>query len=257
VRSSLSSIARRSVTAAAGAAVLAVGMAGAAGAATAVPTAVKSYTVSASTSITGRPDSGLNGYWATDGTQAAPLRRAASLTLQSEVALSLCGGHTGTGHCYHWTGKVSDAGGFVTTVDGTSPGAGDLNTGPAPAIGAAATGTMKGSITYDFFSSWKTASAATVGTTENDGGNLPGGSSTTSLWPEKFFGKGATFYQANTQVTLTSGTLEAPGGAWAWTYTLGFGADKACPNLASQWVDSSAGSGASFGNILAPAAGSC
>lgn len=231
-------------------ALLAIGVAASsAGAATA---SVTPYTATATTSITARPDSGDHGDWALDGTKASPLKRTASVTLVSEVALSNCGGSTGTGHCYHWTGKIADAGGFVTIAGDTSPGNGSLNGGgPAP-IGAAVTGTMAGSYNYDFYSSWKTASAALVAATENDAGNTPGGDSTTGLWPARFFGSGARFYVGGAQ----SSQLGTTG---SWTYKAAAGADPACPAVSSQWTDGSPdwGASASDGNILAPSAANC
>jgi hypothetical protein len=227
----------------------ATGVAGAASAATA---AVKSYTSTATTSITNRPDSGDHGNWALDGTQGAPLKRTASVTLVSEVALSYCGGASGTGHCYHWTGKITDAGGFVTVAGDSSPGNGSLNGGgPAP-IGTAVTGTMAGVYHYDFYSTWKTANKALVAATENDGGNLPGGNSTTDLWPAKFFGSGAKFYVGGAQSTSLGTT-------GSWTYKAAAGSDQACPAVSSQWTDGSPdwGASASDGNILAPSAANC
>lgn len=216
-------------------------------AASASTATVTPYTSTAVTHVSGRPDSGDHGNWALDA-----FSRTASVTLQSEVALSYCGGSTGTGHCYHWTGTVKDTGTFTTIAGDTSPGNGSLNGGSAPAIGEAVTGTMTGSYSYDFYSSWKTANHALVPASENDSGNLPGGRSTTGAWPEQFFGAGARFYVSGT----ASNELGTTG---SWTYTAPFGADSACPNLASQWVDGSPnwGSDASAGNILAPAASAC
>lgn len=214
--------------------------------------AVKSYTTTAVTAITNRPDSGDHGDWALDGSAKAPLERTASVTLVSEVALPYCGGSTGTGHCYHWTGKISDAGSFTTIIGDNSPGNGSLNGGSAPAIGTAVTGTMAGSYRYDFYSSWKTASKSLVPSKENDAGNLPGGRQTTGDWVAQFFGPGAKFYE-NDSVSSELGTTGS------WTYVAAFGADKACPDQASQWVDGSPGWGAdaSAGNVLAPDAAHC
>lgn len=214
--------------------------------------AVKSYTATAVTAITNRPDSGDHGDWALDGSAKAPLERTASVTLVSEVALSYCGGSTGTGHCYHWTGKISDAGSFATIVGDSSPGNGSLNGGSAPKIGTAVTGIMAGSYKYDFYSSWKTASKTLVPSKENDAGNLPGGRQTTDTWVEQFFGTGAKFYTGG----AVSSSLGTTG---SWKYTAAFGSDSACPALASQWTDASPdwGANAADGNILAPAAAAC
>lgn len=209
--------------------------------------AVKSYTSTAVTALSNRPDSGDHGDWALDS-----FTRTAKVTLVSEVALSYCGGSTGTGHCYHWTGSTSDNGAFTTVPGDISPGNGSLNGGLAPAIGTAVRGSMNGTYRYDFYSSWKTASAALVATHENDQGNVPGGKSATGSWPEQFFGAGAKFY--------VSGAVSSElGTTGSWKYTAGFGADSACPAIASQWTDASPdwGTNAIDGNILAPAAADC
>ena len=210
--------------------------------------AVTSYTIHAVTAISDRPDSGDAGYWADD-----TFSRTATLHLAGEVPLSFCGGPTGTGHCYHFTGKVTDKGAFTTITGQKSPGAGS---GGAVAIGEAATGPMAGYYNYSFYSSWKTARASSVPGTENDGNAVPTGRHTTGAWLELFFGAGAQFYVSG----APSSSLGTTG---RWEYTLGFGADGACPHLASQWVYSSWpvahpwGTAASQGNILAPDAAHC
>jgi hypothetical protein len=217
------------------------------GAATAASASVKSYTASAVTSVSNRPDSGDHGDWAYDA-----FSRSAKVTLLSEVALSYCGGATGTGHCYHWSGKITDAGTFATIVGDTSPGNGLENGGDPAAIGAAVKGTIAGSYSYNFYSSWKTANRALVPSAENDQGNLPGGRSTTGAWVEQFFGSGARFYVSGAQ----SSELGTTG---SWKYAAAFGADSACPAVASQWTDASPdwGANAVDGNVLAPDASHC
>lgn len=208
---------------------------------------VKSYTSTATTALSNRPDSGDHGDWALDS-----FTRTAKVTLLSEVALSYCGGSTGTGHCYHWQGSVADNGTFTTVPGDVSPGNGSLNGGAAPAIGAAVRGSMTGTYRYDFYSSWKTASAALVATHENDLGATPGGRSTTGAWPEQFFGTGAKFY--------VSGAVSSElGTTGSWKYVAAFGADPLCPAIASQWTDSSPdwGANAADGNILSPDAAHC
>jgi hypothetical protein len=198
-------------------------------------------TYTAVTAVSGRPDGG-NGtgtYWAQDA-----FSRKASLTFGGAVALSDCGGSTGTGHCYAWSGSVTDSAGSFTTIPGIGSPSGR---GPAEAV--AITGQMAGWVhSLTFYSSWKSASAALVPAAENDGGNIPGGRHTTTNWLEQFFGAGATFYDVGAAETF-----------W-YRYTAGFGADKACPNDASQWVDSTwqnDGQAVTAGNITAPDASSC
>ena len=210
--------------------------------------AVTGYTVHAVTAVSDRPDSGNAGYWADD-----TFSRTATLTFKGEVALSFCGGSTPTGHCYAFTGRVADKGSFTTIAGQDSPGAGS---GGAVAIGDAATGPMAGYYGYAFYSSWKTAHASSVPVSENDGGVVPTGRKTTGAWLEQFFGGGAQFYVAGSP----SSELGTVG---RWGYTLAFGADSACPHLASQWVDSSWplsqpwGTSPAQGNILAPDAAHC
>lgn len=217
-------------------------------AATAAIAGVTSYTVTAKTAVSDRPDSGNAGYWADD-----TFTRTASVHLVAEAALSFCGGSTPTGHCYRWTGNVADKGTFKTIIGAKSPGAGS---GGALPIGVSAAGPFNGSYGYSFYSSWKTASASRMPASENDAGNAPAGRSTTGAWVEQFFGPGARFYVN----AAPSNELGTTGG---WEYTLGFGADTACPHMASQWVDSSWpvrqpwGTAPYQGNILAPDTAHC
>lgn len=202
------------------------------------------YTVSAATSVRNRPDSGVSGNWALDN-----FLRDATVRLVSEVALSYCGGSTSTGHCYHWTGSVRDAGTFTTVVGATSPGVGY---GGGQPLAVAVTGQMGGGISYSFYSSWKTARASSMPSKENDAGNVPGGRSATGAWVEQFFGAGARFFVGG----ALSDSLTTKG---SWAYQADFGSDAACPNIGSRWVDGSPdwGSLASDGNILSPDASHC
>jgi hypothetical protein len=227
------------------AAALGVGAATAASA-TAKPS-VKSYTSTAVTSVKARPDSGDHGNWANDN-----FTRKASVTLLNEVPLSNCGGATGTGHCYHWQGSVTDQGTFTTIIGDTSPGNGSLNGGSPPVMGAAVTGGMNGSYKYDFYSSWKTANKSLVPHSENDLGAVPTGKSTTGAWPEQFFGSTAQFFTGG----VSSSQLGTTG---SWKYIAPPGADTACPAVSSQWTDGSPDWGVNSvdGNILAPDAAHC
>ena len=193
--------------------------------------------------LSSRPDSGDNGNWALD-----KMSRKATVTLVGTAAATNCGGHS---PCYHWHGLVTDKGTFTTIAGATSPGAGDLNGGSAPTMATAVTGPMHGSYNYDFYASTTKVNAKSV--TRKESGN-PTGDKTTCLWVEQFFPAGTGFWD-NTG-SSTSGCLGTTGG---WTYTLGFGADKACPNLASQWVDGSPswGTDPTTGNILVPDKSHC
>jgi len=212
--------------------------------------AVTGYTVHAVTAITSRPDSGAHGNdWADDA-----FTRTAHLYFHGEVALSNCGGSTGTGHCYRWTGNVHDQGTFTTRTSGDVPGNGYLNGGTVPQLEVAVTGTMTGVYRYVFYSSWKTASAGLVPPAQS---GMPSGRSTTGMWPTQFFGNGARFWNGTGTPEGSGGSVGTNGG---WLYTAAPGSDPQCPHVTSQWTDASAtswGSLAADGNILAPGAAHC
>lgn len=221
------------------------GFATAASAATAAKTSHRSAT--AVSTLTNRPDSGDNGTWANDH-----ITRKATVTLAGKAASSACGG---TSPCYHWKGHISDTGSFTTISGATSPGAGDLNGGSAPTMAASLTGPMSGVYNYDFYSDSQTVNAKGVAKKENGD---PTGDLTTCLWVEQFFGHSANFWDStgNPAGPSSGGCIGTTGG---WTYTLGFGADHACPNVASRWVDGSPswGGDPSTGNILVPDSNHC
>ncbi|MHB1594442.1 MAG: hypothetical protein ACYCO9_00965 [Streptosporangiaceae bacterium] len=212
-------------------------------------------TVTATTAVSNRPESPK---WAYD-----TFNRHASVTRTGEVALSYCGGTTVTGHCYSYTGAIHDYGTFTTIPGQSSPGAGDLNGGSAPTIGVAATGGMWGWGTYRFYSDFKTIKASLMPATENDNYNVPGAPESTGAWVEQFFPATATFWTPDGSNTGQQGLYVLTNGGWH--YTLGFGADAQCPNLASRWIDSGVaapdgktwGTSPVDGNILAPASGHC
>ena len=203
---------------------------------------VRATPVSASTTITGRPDSGVQGNnWALDN-----FTRVASISLVGEVAASDCPG-TDTGHCYLWNATLTDTGSFTAQAGQLAPRVGTLD--------RTITGQMSGGAPHaQFYSSWKTAKASRVPVTENDGGVVPSGRKTTTNWVEQFFGAGAVFNSA-----ANPGGPDLGSGA-GWTYTLNFGTNSQCPNDAYRWVDSAAGQWGSLntdGNILTPNASDC
>lgn len=228
--------------------IAALGVGAASAASATAKSGVKSYTATAVTNVKDRPDSGDHGgNWANDY-----FARTASVTLLKEVAIANCGGTTGTGHCYHWQGSVTDEGTFTTIIGATSPGNGSLNGGSPLVIGVAVTGSMGGSYKYDFYSSWKTASKSLVPGHENDQGVVPTGKSTTGAWPEQFFGSTAQFFTGGAK----SSELGTTG---SWKYIAASGADASCPAVSSQWTDASPdwGANAADGNIVAPSAANC
>jgi hypothetical protein len=92
--------------------IAALGVGAASAASATAKSGVKSYTATAVTNVKDRPDSGDHGgNWANDY-----FARTASVTLLKEVAIANCGGTTGTGHCYHWQGSVTDEGRFLAMV---------------------------------------------------------------------------------------------------------------------------------------------
>jgi hypothetical protein len=198
--------------------------------------------VTATTQIANRPDSGVQGNnWALDN-----FTRVATLTRIGEVAASNCPS-SDTGHCYLWDFTISDTGKFTTIAGQLAPRTGTLDrklTGPMTG------GTSNG----QFYSSWKTAKASRVPTTEDDQGLAPTGRKTTTNWVEQFFGASAVF---NSAANPGGPDLGSKAG---WTYTLNFGSNKQCPNDAYRWVDAAAGQWGSLpvdGNILTPNAADC
>ena len=231
------------ITAAAGAAALAIGLtAASAGAAirpSPQPATPVGQTVTATTSVTDHPDSGIGGTWADDNfTRVATVRR-----LPGTIPLADCPG-SGTGFCYPWSGTLTDTGHFTTVAGAESPRT-------TATLDQSLTGTFNGgSKTIQFYSSWKTASAALVA--KHVDGPVSDRETSTD-WVEQFFGAAATF-----------GSAASPGdvdlGAWSWKYTLGFGANSACPNDGYQWIDSAGNGGGGQngdGNVLTPDAAGC
>ena len=198
--------------------------------------------VTATTMISARPDSGVQGNnWALDR-----FAREATVTFVREVAATNCPG-TDTGHCYLWRARIFDNGVFTTIAGQLAPRTGSLDQSLA--------GLMQGGTGNEqFYSSWKTAKASLVPATENDHGQAATGRQTTTNWVEQFFGTSAVF---NSTANPGGPNLGSDAG---WTYTLNFLANSACPNDAYKWVDSAAGQWGSVavdGNILTPNAADC
>lgn len=197
--------------------------------------------ITATTTLTNRPDSGVQGNnWASDN-----YTRVASIKLVGQVANGNCP-VTSTGDCYLWDFRLTDTGTSTTIAGQDAPRTGTLD--------QALTVTMTGG-TNDgqFYSSWKTAKASRVPTTENDNNVVPTGRHTTTNWVEQFFG-GADF---NSTANPGGPDLGVNAG---WTYTGNFGFDPACPNDAYKWIDAAASSWGSTnadGNILTPNAADC
>jgi hypothetical protein len=199
----------------AGAAALALTAAGA-GAAIAAPDAhspVKQYgqpAMTAVTSLTGRPDSGNGGTWATD-------------TLTRTLTLTLAGTEgTGPSEVWEYDATVSDTGSFLTIAGALTPNQSGIYAGLT--IGAEADGAMEGGADYSFTASAPASAAANLGVPASESG-APSGDQTTSLWYEQAFPAGTTFGGAGI-------------GDWSWTYSVS--ADVHLDGLYRVWTDSSA-----------------
>lgn len=197
-------------------------------------------TVSAITQVTDHPVSSEAlhanyGDWAYDN-----FTRTATVHLVGPTADSNCSPTATT--CYSWTGKLKDAGTFTTVVGQADPG---QVIGPSTQE-QALTGSLKGGTSgIAFYATSNDAEASRVPTMIS---GPVSGEQTTINWVEQFFPAGTAFN--------SSGNSGAPDlGSWSWTYTLAFGSNTQCPNLAFRFVDSAAGSGGSVpydGSIQTP-----
>jgi hypothetical protein len=189
---------------------------------------VPAGTASAVTKVTGDPDSGAHGYWASDA-----FTRTVSVTKGGAAALGNCPGTPAGGSCFHYTGSLSDAGTFTTLVGANSPNAGTLIKGQV-------TGTMNGGGEYSFYASNGTPNGSLVLTALNDGcttgstssqcavdAAAVAGADTVGGWVRQFFPLGTHF----------SGGSALVGTTWGWTYLT----TSPCVSPAQQYVDAAAG----------------
>lgn len=195
--------------------------------------------VSATTVLSNRDDSGVYGNWAKDH-----FTRAATIKLVNQVSVSNCPG-SDTGKCYLWNFKLADKGTFTTVVGANQPNAN------VP-LDLALTGPMTGGTKDgEFYASWRNPIVSNVPATLNGSG---GPRQSTTNWVEQFFGPSAVFNSA-----ANAGGPDL-GSSAGWTYTLGFGSNPQCKNEATQWVDAAAGSWGSLpadGNIHANNSAHC
>lgn len=127
-------------------------------------------TVTGSTQITNRNDSGHSGNWATDD-----MLRSATVTRQHASPSAKCGG---ADQCYFYTGEFTDNGTF-TTLDGAN----------SPNAGKPISGTLSGTVTgvqkFEFYSS------------DDSPGTVPASSSgngvSSAQWLGQFFTPGSVF----------------------------------------------------------------
>lgn len=157
--------------------------------------------VSASTSLTDRNDSGTGGQtWAKD-----TLARTVTITREHASPAAKCGSSAKT--CWFYTGSVVDVGSFVTVAGEDSPQAN------VP-INGVVSGNVGGGGKLEFYASSDTPSASGVPAT------LSGNSVATGTWHRQFFGDGTKF--------AGEGLLD-----WRWTYT--------APNTCETWVNAEDG----------------
>jgi hypothetical protein len=147
-------------------------------------------TVTASTHITNRPDSGNGGTWAYDN-----FKRTLTVTVAASQA-GVTAGDTA------YTATVSDSGHFSALVGADTPN--QVMAGAK--IEHSASGSMNGGITYTVTAPSADALTGTVAATENDNFSTTGaGFTSTGNWPKLAFASAA-------GVTVTEGN------AWSWKY---------------------------------------
>ena len=207
-----------------------------------------SNTLTASTSVTNRDDSGVHGnIWAADN-----YTRTVTITSHGVAAATHCPGITAGENCYYMTGTVNDKGTYTTVPGATVPGNGSLNGGTAPAIGVQITGPLTGHFSYQFYTDTPIISASA----SNVPSAVSGDSPSTGKWVEQFYPAGVNFWDTSGN----TGGSEYLGTTGAWTYTAPLGSDAQCPNVSGRWIDASYnnwGSDPAAGNILAPDSAHC
>jgi hypothetical protein len=156
-------------------------------------------TVSATTKIVTRYDSGGAGNWAYDGTRQVPMKRTLTITYLGKA------GPAGTP--YQYEASLTDAGDFQTIPGALTPNQGGHQAGttePATQL----TGTINGQADYSFYSSAKADSPrewANLGVPLELRGVVQNSAYPTSTWPDLAFPAGTTF--------------AGPGlFNWGWTY---------------------------------------
>jgi len=191
------------------------------------PAGPATLSVTGTTAITGRDDSGngtgactasANDYcWATDN-----LTRIMTVTRNGAAPAADCG--SSAVQCWLYTATLADSGSFTTVSGAQTPNQActEPNGGPACAglvINGIVTGSVSGGGKMEFYADSDTPSAARVPATAT--GDAPG---STSDWYMLFF-------PADTNFGLT-GASQAPWTTWSWSYN--------APATCEQWVDSMA-----------------
>ena len=157
--------------------------------------------VTASTAVTARDDSGSHGNWATDA-----FTRTVTVTRHGAAPASDCG--SGATGCWFYTASLADSGTFATDASASSPNAGT-------AISGTVLGSMAGGSKVEFYASSGSPSAAGVPAV------VSGDSPSTAAWVEQFF-PGATQFSAPSLLNW-SWTYSAPATCEQWTDALSNG----------------------------------
>jgi hypothetical protein len=162
-------------------AALSFAVAGAASAGTSFPHP-HSQNVTATTHLTGRPDSGGNGNWATDD-----FTRHATIIPDGTAPLADCSPTATT--CYAYTASLKDDGTFTTINGAFTPNQGGADVGDL--ITAKVTGRMSGYGDFTTFYATTTPSAHLVPQ------HVSGSDDPSYLWPDLFFPSTATVTGVN------------------------------------------------------------
>jgi hypothetical protein len=178
------------------------------------PPGPSDLSVTATTSVSGRDDSGGDGNWATDA-----FIRMITITRHEAAAVSNCGG--GVAACWFYTGTITDSGTFQTQAGAETPNQGYA--GP-DTIAGIVSGNFTGGSHIEFYASSSAPNAGLVPSTIS--GDLP----STSAWYQKFF-SGSTVFSGPANLI-----------DWSWSYS--------APATCEHWTDA-AGNGAGQGTALA------
>lgn len=188
-------------------------------------TSYQPVTANAIFNLTGRPDSGGNGNWASDN-----ITRDVTVTRHGAVPASDCG--SGATQCWFYTATVGDTGTFTTISGAYTPNQGGSAAGKT--ISGIVTGSLTGGGDQEFYAD----QAAPVTPTKTAyTGSAP---TDTSDWYKLFFPSTANYGLA------PATSAGQPWTSWSWSYD----APKTCETWTDSFADSDGqGTGAGQGNI--------
>ena len=179
------------------------------------PAGPSDLTVSTSTSVSNRDDSGGNGNWATDA-----MVRMVTITRHEAAAVANCG--DGAVTCWYYTATLTDSGTFTTQPGAFTPNQG-LDNGQK--ISGTVNGNFTGGSHIEFYASSNAPNASLVPAT------VSGDSPSTTNWVEQAFPGGTVF--------SVPSLLD-----WSWSYN--------APATCEHWTDAfnnSGGQSKSAGDI--------